>query len=116
MVDGQHCGVVFAAAAATLQTVDTTGEMMQITLSDAQVNRLHDFVATINLAHLHEDCEPPGFSVVILFGGPYGQFAEGTCGGQRIALGPVQVFPEQPHWAPTVAGLKRPAPATPRSG
>lgn len=76
---------------------------MQITLSPAQVKRLQDFIAPINLAHLEAECEPPGYSIEISFAGPFGCDAIGRCGQQTIELGAVSVDPDQPHWIPTAA-------------
>lgn len=73
---------------------------MQITISPEQVQRLRELVEPINLAHLKEECEPPGFSILISFGGPYGNDAEARCGNQTVDLGEVGVMPAQLAWTP----------------
>lgn len=74
---------------------------MQITISPAQVQLLRELVEPINLAHFNEECEPPGYSIVISFGGPYGNEAVGRCGNQSIDLGAVAVHPPQNAWTVT---------------
>ena len=76
---------------------------MQITLSDEQVQLLRVFVERINSAHMDADCEPPGYSIEIGFGGPLGCDAVARCGPQSLDLGEVCVSPEQNNWIPTVA-------------
>ena len=80
---------------------------MQITLSDAQVRLLRDFVERINLAHMLADCEPPGYAIEIGFGGPLGCDAVAKCGPQSLELGEVSVFPEQNNWIPAVTEPNR---------
>lgn len=74
---------------------------MQITISPAQVQLLRELVEPINLAHFNEECEPPGYSIVISFGGPYSNEAVCRCGNQSIDLGEVAVHPPQNAWTVT---------------
>lgn len=74
---------------------------MQIIISAEQVALLRELVVPMNLAHLESDCEPPGFSIVISFVGPFGSFAMGQCGSQTVDLGEVEVQPIQGGWSLT---------------
>lgn len=73
---------------------------MQITISPEQVERVRALVAPINVAHFEEGCEPPGYSITVYFGGPYGISAEARCGSQSVDLGEVLVQPTQDAWVP----------------
>ena len=74
---------------------------MLITISPEQIQRLRELVEPVNLAHLNEECEPPGYSILISFGGPYGTVAEGRCWSQTVGLGEIEVHPAQYFWTPT---------------
>lgn len=74
---------------------------MLITISPEQVQLLRELVEPINLAHFNEECEPPGYSILISFGGPYGNNAVGRCGNQTVDLGEVAVHPAQNAWTLT---------------
>ena len=71
---------------------------MMITISPQQIEHLRALVEPINLAHFNEECEPPGYSILISFGGPYGNVAVGRCGDQTVDLGEVGVHPAQNGW------------------
>lgn len=71
---------------------------MLITISPEQIERVRALVEPINAAHFDEDCEPPGYSIHIWFGGPYGTSAEARCGNQTVDLGEVSVHPAQNAW------------------
>ncbi len=68
-----------------------------ITLTAEQVKNANEFLGRINWAHLQEDCEPPGFDIVISVAGPFGQRAKILCGKQSIDIGDVAVEP-RPEW------------------
>lgn len=74
---------------------------MQITISPEQVQLLRELVEPINLAHVDEECEPPGYSISISFCGPYGNYAMGRCGNQTVDLGELVVHPAQNAWTLT---------------
>ena len=74
---------------------------MQITFSASQTQLLREFVERVNLAHIAVECEPPGYSIVVDFAGPFSCNAEARCGPQSIDLGEVEVSPEQNNWIPT---------------
>jgi hypothetical protein len=74
---------------------------MQITISPEQIQLLRELVEPVNLAHFNVECEPPGYSILISFGGPYGNDAVGRCGNQTVGLGEVLVHPAQDAWTVT---------------
>jgi hypothetical protein len=71
-------------------------EPMLITISPEQVERVRALVAPVTAAHFDEGCEPPGYSIHIWFGGPYGNSAEAHCGSQAVDLG--EVWVQQDDW------------------
>lgn len=71
---------------------------MLITISPEQVQLLRELVEPVNLAHFNEGCEPPGYSILISFGVPYGNDGVGQCGSRRVDLGEVVVHPAQHAW------------------
>lgn len=74
---------------------------MQITISPEQIDRLRALVEPVNVAHVDDGCEPPGYSIEISFGGPYGNSAVARCGNQTVDLGEVAVLPAQDAWTAT---------------
>lgn len=71
---------------------------MLITISPEQIERMRELIEPINLAHFNDDCEPPGYSILMSFCGPYGNFAVGRCGNQTVDLGEFLVHPAQNAW------------------
>jgi hypothetical protein len=74
---------------------------MVITLSNDQVEQVRGFVGQINVANFNEECEPPGYDIVISFVGPYGTMGRARCEGNAIELGEIHVSPAQYFWLPT---------------
>ena len=70
-----------------------------IHLTQAQVDQVNAWIGAINSAHLGEECEPPGFELVVSFAGPYGQWVTAQCGSSRLELGEVTCEPMPGGWA-----------------
>lgn len=69
-----------------------------IQLNAQQIDQMNRWIGEINMAHLKEECEPPGFEIVISFAGPWGQFAEAKCGSAVLDLGDVVCHPPPAGW------------------
>ena len=64
---------------------------MIIQLSKQQQTDLLEWSAKINWAHFEEECEPPGYDLVISVSHIGENYAEARCGSQVLDLGEVEV-------------------------
>lgn len=71
---------------------------LNIQLNSQQIDQVNHWVGEINMAHLREECEPPGFEIIISFAGPWGQFAQARCGSSVLDLGDVVCDPPPKGW------------------
>lgn len=71
---------------------------LSIQLNSQQIDQVNRWIGEINMAHRQEECEPPGFEIVISFVGPWGQSAEAKCGSATLDLGDVVCNPPPAGW------------------
>jgi hypothetical protein len=64
---------------------------MVITLSIEQQSKIMEWIIPINEAHGNEGFEPPGYTIEVSIGGPYGCYAWAISETSRIELDEVQV-------------------------
>ncbi len=64
---------------------------MVITLSSDQQRQLLEWARQISQAHVDSDCMPPGYTLHVEIGGPFGSDAWASSGTARIELGEVAV-------------------------
>jgi hypothetical protein len=64
---------------------------MVITLTIEQQEKILKWIQPINEAHGLEDVEPPGYTIEIDVGGPYGCYAWAVCGKARVELNEVKL-------------------------
>jgi hypothetical protein len=69
-----------------------------ITLSHEQKITINEWIGNINIGHLNEECEPPGFDIVITVAGLYGTWAKVKCGNNELEIGEVEITPS-PSWS-----------------
>lgn len=69
--------------------------IIQLTLK--QQEDLLAWYRPIAAAHFEEECEPPGYKIEILVGGPLGSEALAVCGSARLDLGEVEVTLSSPY-------------------
>lgn len=67
-----------------------------ITLSPEQVRKVNELMGSINMAHFAQECEPPGFEIIIHVSLGY-QWATLRCGRKELDLGDVAIEP-LPRW------------------
>ncbi len=67
---------------------------MIIRLSNQQKDDLSKWISKINWAHFAEECEPPGYDLVISISHVGINSAEARCGPQTLDLGDVDVSDE----------------------
>ena len=96
-----------SGAALHCKAIDNRETDVQITISPEQVQLLRELVEPINLAHFNEECMPPGYSILIAFGGPFGNDAVAQCGNQSVDLGELVVNPAQDAWTLTNTARER---------
>jgi hypothetical protein len=73
-------------------------EYLNIRLNEIQIAKINEWIGKNKLAHFKEECEPPGFDVIITFAGPWGEFASAKCGSSIIELGEVECDPPVASW------------------
>lgn len=71
---------------------------LTISLSATQISKINDWMGKINVAHLNEECLPPGFEIVISFAGPFGHWADAVCEDKKLELGEVEITPPPMGW------------------
>jgi hypothetical protein len=81
-------GIVFLADA------QLQGYEMIIHFSKQQQDDLSAWIGKINWAHFAEECEPPGYDLVISISHVGINSAEARCGSQTLDLGDVDVSNE----------------------
>ena len=71
---------------------------LTICLTEQQVQTVNAWIGEINCAHFEEESLPPGFDLIVSFGGPWGVSAIARSGNSELQLGEVSVIPSVSNW------------------
>ena len=69
-----------------------------IILSHEQKTTINEWIEKINISHLNEECEPPGFDIIITVAGFYGTWGKVKCGNSELEIGDIEITPS-PTWS-----------------